>query len=265
MFKDNGALKKYVAETFLEVTDSRFDDDHWDLECSHCGVTRGFQLTKRQVGVAAASAYNSLSVDLYSPYTYILRCPVCHRFKQWIVYELYLRNAEGKEEKRYFRVASIPSEGLEDIAELPEEPTSLRAAYKQAIRCMDANANIAAAAMFRRALQIITRDLLGAKPGNLANELTEVVGKPYNGSSVTTNFSDIGYVLKEAGNQAAHPDKHGDPDLMDFTSQDATDLQQIFMELVSELFIIPAAAKRAKQEFLARRKITLPSDKNTTK
>jgi hypothetical protein len=29
----------------------------------------------------------------------------------------------------------------------------------------DANAPLAAAAMFRRALQVITRDLLGAKPG----------------------------------------------------------------------------------------------------
>jgi hypothetical protein len=44
---------------------------------------------------------------------------------------------------------------------------------------MDANPNIAAAAMFRRALQIITRELLGARPGNLANELNEVVGKPF--------------------------------------------------------------------------------------
>jgi Domain of unknown function (DUF4145) len=144
-----------------------------------------------------------------------------------------------------------------DIEELPSDPPSLRIAYKQAVRAIDANANLAAAAMFRRALQIITRELLGAKPGNLANELKEVVGKKYNGAAITKSFASIGYVIKEAGNQGAHPDK--DPDLLDFTSQDAQDLQDIFMEIVAELFIIPAAKEKAHQEFLARRKIVKPT------
>lgn len=118
---------------------------------------------------------------------------------------------------------------------------------------MDANAQLAAAAMFRRALQIITRELLQAKPGNLANELNEVVGKSYNGVTVTANFANNAYIVKEVGNQGAHPD--ADPDLLDFTAQDAEDLQQIFMEIVSELFIIPAAARKAREEFMARRKV----------
>jgi len=118
---------------------------------------------------------------------------------------------------------------------------------------MDANANLAAAAMFRRAVQVITRNLLGAKPGNLANELNEIVGKRYNNMTVTTNFANVGYIIKEAGNQGAHPDR--DPDLLEFTAQDADDLQRVFMELVSELFIIPAASKKAREDFLARRKI----------
>jgi hypothetical protein len=80
-----------------------------------------------------------------------------------------------------------------------------------------------------------------------------VVGKSYNGVTVTSNFANVGYLVKEAGNQGAHPDK--DPDLLDFIAQDAQDLQNIFMELVSELFIIPEATKKAKADFLARRKI----------
>jgi hypothetical protein len=51
-----------------------------------------------------------------------------------------------------------------------------------------------------------------------------------------------------------------DEDLLNFSQQDAEDLQSIFMELVSELFIIPAATKKAREEFLARRKIT-PKEK----
>jgi hypothetical protein len=150
-------------------------------------------------------------------------------------------------------MTSVPSEGLEDIDELPEEPPSLRIAYRQAIRAMDANAHLAAAAMFRRALQVITRDLLGTKPGNLGVELKEAVGKSYKGAIVSEDFGNVGYIVKEAGNQGAHPDK--DPDLLEFTSKDAQDLRQIFMELVSELFIVPAATRKARAEFLARRKI----------
>jgi DNA invertase Pin-like site-specific DNA recombinase len=55
----------------------------------------------------------------------------------------------------YFKVTSIPNEGLEEIDELPQNPPSLRIAYRQAIRATDANAQLAAAAMFRRALQVI--------------------------------------------------------------------------------------------------------------
>jgi len=63
---------------------------------------------------------------------------------------------------------------------------------------------------------------------------------------VTANFAKLGYIIKEAGNQGAHPDL--DPDLLDFTLQDAQDVQTIFMELVSELF--PQQQRRLKKIFL---------------
>jgi len=252
MFKNEQEQFAYIGETYPEILDARIDDNHWDLNCTICGVVRGFQVTNRQLA-GRTTEYGAFRQDYAAPNTYTFRCPVCHGYKQWIVYELQVKNSADKWIWRRYRVTSVPSEGLEDIAELPSEPASLRVAYKQAVRAMDANAHIAAAAMFRRALQIITRRLLGANPGNLANELNEVVGKSYNGVTITQNFATNGYVLKEAGNQGAHPD--ADPDLLDFTSDDASDMQQIFMELVAELFIIPTAARKARDEFLARRKI----------
>ena len=119
---------------------------------------------------------------------------------------------------------------------------------------MDANAHIAAAAMFRRAVQVITRQMLGAPPGNLAVELEWTAGKTFNGTTITSDFSENAYIVKEAGNQGAHPD--ADPDLLDFEQEDAENLQQIFMELVAELFIIPEAKRKAKENFLKRRKIS---------
>jgi hypothetical protein len=86
--------------------------------------------------------------------------------------------------------------------------------------------------------------------------LNSVVGRIYYGVTITKNFATVGYIVKEAGNQGAHPDK--DPDLLDFTSEDAKDLHDIFMEIVSELFVVPAAVQRARADFLTRRKITPP-------
>jgi len=263
MFADRSELHQYIRENYAEITDHRIDEDHWDLLCTRCQIIRGFQVIKREISGNTVKRYSQkgmfvtetkeFDTDFDAPVTYLFRCPVCRSFKQWIVYELFNENDERDERTYYFKVTSVPGEGLEDIGELPENPPSLRRAYRQAIRAMDANAQLAAAAMFRRALQIITRELLSAKPGNLANELTEVVGKTYNGIMVTKNFAEVGYIIKEAGNQGAHPDK--DPDLLDFTSEDAQDLQDIFMELVSDLFVVPAAKEKAKAAFLARRKI----------
>jgi Domain of unknown function (DUF4145) len=259
MFKNDHELIDYVSATYPEVTDQRIDDQHWDLVCTTpvCQAVRGFQIVRREVHGRWSEMYSGhFEEDFFTaPKTYYFRCPVCKAFKVWIVYEISYVDAADKNKMnvRYFRVTSLPAEGIEEIGELPEKPAALRIAYRQAIRAMDANAHIAAAAMFRRALQVITRDLLGAKPGALANELNQVVGKAFNGGVITENFANVGYIVKEVGNQGAHPDR--DPDLLDFTPQDAEDLQRIFMELVSELFIIPEATRKAKADFLARRKI----------
>ncbi len=260
MFKSDLELIDYVSATYPEVTDQRIDDEHWDLICTSpvCQAVRGFQIVRREVHGHWSRRYatKEFEEDFFTaPKTYYFRCPVCKAFKVWIVYEFSFADPADRNNriKQYFRVTSLPAEGIEEINELPAQPAALRIAYRQAIRAMDANAHIAAAAMFRRALQVITRDLLGAKPGTLANELNQVVGKVFNGGVITEDFANIGYIVKEVGNQGAHPDR--DPDLLDFTPQDAEDLQRIFMELVSELFIIPEATRKAKADFLARRKI----------
>lgn len=258
MFQSGEDQKQYIIENYTEVTDQRMDDDHWDLECTQCKLTRGFQVTHRAIGVSSASyGSKSTTVDSLAASTIYFKCPVCRSYKQWIVFSFKMKDAVTEEySTRYFKVASLPSEGIEHIEELPTDPPALRIAYRQAVRAMDANAYLAAAAMFRRALQIITREILKAKPGNLANELLDVVGKTFNGITITNSFQQVGYIIKEAGNQGAHPDK--DPDLLEFTEQDTKDLQNIFMELVSDLFVVPAAVQKAKSEFLARRKIASP-------
>lgn len=260
MFTTIKELQKYVETNYLEVTDFRIDDSHYNIYCEQCKVVRGFQVTEQHATqVIKGGLYGRYIVpDLQYPQTVVFRCPVCTAFKMWLVFEVkYEKKSKGGIENfsKYFRITSIPGEGIEDIEELPEKPNALREAYRQAIRSMDANAYLAAAAMFRRALQVITRDILSAKPGNLAIELKEIVGVEYNGVKIIKSFQDVGYIIKEAGNQGAHPDR--DPDLLEFTIQDAKDLRDIFMELVSDLFIVPKAIQKSKEDFLKRRKLNI--------
>jgi hypothetical protein len=55
-----------------------------------------------------------------------------------------------------------------------------------------------------------------------------------------------------------------DADLLDFDQKDDENLQDIFMELVAELFEIPEAKRKAKEDFLKSRKI-VPKPTATTK
>ena len=267
MFKDKEAQRKYIIENYPEVTDGRMDSDHWNIFCSNCNCVCGFQVVGSSYIMDNDDGIYDYIVTWEVPQTICFRCPVCGTYKLWILFRLDYEVTEDRRDglsirgqatikriiSRWYKVTSVPSDGLENIEELPNEPASLRIAYREAVRAIDANAHIASAVMFRRALQIITRDILKAKPGTLASELKLVVGKEYNGATVSGKFLTVGSIVKEAGNQGAHPDR--DPDLLDFTQQDAEVLQKIFIELVSELFVAPEAARKAREDFLKRRKI----------
>ena len=243
----------YIKGNYPDVTPQNAASNNWPIFCTNCKMVCGFQITETALAKQPGdSAYIAMS-DALSPIAIWFRCPVCRAHKQWITYRI--SEPEGDLRvltmvTRYYRVASLPCDGSEDISELPTEPPALRAAYQEAVRSMDANAHMAAAAMFRRAVQVITRNILKAKPSTLGNELKEVVGKKFNGVTIERNFAEIGFIIKEAGN----PDR--DEDLLDFTPQDAQDLQTIFMELVAELFVVPAAIRTTKDNFSKRRKLT---------
>ncbi|MFA6097413.1 MAG: DUF4145 domain-containing protein [Candidatus Paceibacterota bacterium] len=257
-------LDKYILEHYTDVSNDFDDNDHLTGFCGQCKKTVGFQIIERQVAMCNArhtpyrSTYTS---DFIPPYSIYFRCPSCKLFKIWIVFERRMNEEKliGDEKeirsvRHIFRVTSLPNEGTQDIPELPENPVSLRKAYIEAIRCMDANCFLASAAMFRRALQIITRDILGAKPANLANEIKSLIGtKNKLGITLTNDFSENSYIIKECGNQGAHPDV--DPDLLDFAPEDSRNLYNIFLEIVSDLFVAPVAAKKAKEDLLSKRKL----------
>ncbi len=244
-------FNKYVSETYPDVTDSLISDERIIEHCPYCKARMGLNVIRREYiyyFYQRSSAFNAKAEkipDSDYPYICVFFCPDCRAERRWFLYQFNLRT---------YRIMSIPGDSGAEIDELPKEPPDLRKAYSEAMRALDANCPMAAAAMIRRALQVITRDILGAPRGNLGAELKWLRGNP-NKLNVTLSkdFHDNAYIIKEAANQAAHPDE--DPDLLLFTEDDAKDLNTIFLDLVTDLFVIPEVTQRAKEDMAKRRKI----------
>ena len=240
---------KYIEATYPDVTDSLQSDHRLFEYCPYCKARMGLDVIRREYiyYLSRRSPTSEVEKKPDNDYPYILtfRCPDCRAERRWFLYKVH---------QQTYRIMSIPGDCGAEIDEIPADPPALRKAYGEAIRAIDANCPMAAAAMIRRALQVITREILGAPPGNLGVELKWLMGKPNKlGVTLSQDFHDNAYVIKEAANQAAHPDV--DPDLLSFSEKDATDLNTIFLDLVTELFVVPEAARHAKEEMTKRRKI----------
>jgi hypothetical protein len=240
----------YVTETYPDVTDSMKSSHRLFEYCPYCKARMGLDVIRCEFICLYVQRLPTVppekKPDTDYPYICIFRCPDCKAERRWFLYNV---------RQRTYRITSIPGDSGAEIDELPADPPALRKAYSEALRALDANCPMATAAMIRRALQVITREILGAPRGNLADELKWLKGKPNKlGVTLSQDFHDNAYVIKEAANQAAHPD--ADPDLLTFTAEDAKDLNTIFLDLATELFVVPEAARRAKEEMIKRRKIT---------
>ncbi|MFW9874933.1 MAG: DUF4145 domain-containing protein [Candidatus Thorarchaeota archaeon] len=261
-------IKKFILENYPEIQPISQSDKNIIDYCPKCKARMGLKVLMQKFVAKKTDVPATPEVQVMDlPFFIYLFCPECESHQIWILYligkekkvdkknsVLIRRESTETKEYRVYRLLSIPGESQHDIPGLPAEPASLRKAYFEAIKCLDNNCPMAAAAMFRRALQVITRDILGAKLGTLADELIFLKNKSNNlGIKLTKDFHDNGYIIKETGNQAAHPDKN--PDLLDFTPEDAENLHKLFLEIVTELFVVPDAAEKAREELFKRRKI----------
>ena len=241
-------FEEYVIATFPDVTESLPSNRRVVEYCQYCKAKMG--MIVKQGEYPAFTQWTSPGTqkqkpDYRHPFIVFFECPDCEAKRRWFLYEV---------DGRKYKVFYLPGDIGHEIDELPTEPPSLRKAYSEAIRAYDANCPMAAAAMIRRALQVITRDILGAPPGKLHNELKSLKGIPNKlGVVLSQDFHDNAYIIKETANQAAHPDE--DPDLLDFDEEDARNLHQLFLEVVTEIFVVPAASRRAREEMMNRRKI----------
>jgi len=200
--------------------------------------------------------------------SFLIECPKCRRqsFIHTVEFFQIIRPSKAstdsneveeqeQEKYRYYELYRIPT-GEYDYAnqDIPEIYTSLRDTVAEASFCLSHSRYVAAAILFRRAIQILAKDILGAVGKKLHAQLEWLrANKNKLGIDLTDVFHDNSTIIKDIGNQGAHPDD--DITLHNFTKEDANGLHDLFISIVHEVFIKPTKLKALQDELKKSRKL----------
>ena len=138
--------------------------------------------------------------------------------------------------------------------DIPEKYSSLKKTANEATYCLNNSKYISSAILFRRAIQIVAKQVLGAKGKTLFNQLEWLKTNPnLLKIDLTEVFHDNTQIIKDIGNQGAHPDD--DITLHDFTKDDANGLHDLFISIIHEIFVKPEKMKALQEELKKNRKL----------
>ncbi|MCD0470723.1 DUF4145 domain-containing protein [Flavobacterium sp. JAS] len=138
--------------------------------------------------------------------------------------------------------------------DIPEKYGSLKKTATEANYCLINSKFIASAILFRRAIQIVAKNVLGAKGKTLFNQLEWLkTNKNLLNIDLTEVFHDNTKIIKDIGNQGAHPED--DITLHDFTKEDANGLHDLFISIIHEIFVKPEKIKALQEELKKNRKL----------
>jgi len=245
MFEKDSSYVDYIIGNFTNITPLFIDLNHIKEYCMLCKATMGFEIDS--VPIPAEKKH----LVLKTPQPLLLTCPVCHSFKVWIVQNIFLRDNNNTGSIQRYRLMSIPKEQPE-IPEMPDKPPYLKKLYLEGVKCLEAGCPMAAAVVFKRAIHVLTRELLGATPGTLLSEFRSIINKRNKlGIVLHETFKNNPYLEKESS--LTTKSASSGHDMISFTDEDAYTLHEIFIELVVMLFVLPNSVNQAREQLLTKK------------
>jgi hypothetical protein len=197
--------------------------------------------------------------------TYFLECPGCKRKAFYKTARIGIerttgeKDANGDDETRlliqHYILFILPTrEGSYINKDIPSEYVTLKNTVAEANFCLSHSKYLSATILFRRAIQIIAKDILGATGKTLHSQL-EWLKNNKNKLDIDLSevFHDNSKIIKDIGNQGAHPDD--DVSLHDFKQEDADGLHDLFLSIIHELFVKPLKMKAMQDELIKNRKL----------
>jgi hypothetical protein len=193
-----------------------------------------------------------------------IECPTCRRrsfiFAVQFVDQIRIHQPIGGVRFEYkhslYKLYRLPIVSESYINEdIPATFTSLRKTATEANSCLKNSKFLAAAILFRRAIQIVAKNVLGAKGKTLFNQLEWLkTNKNSLNIDLTEVFHENAKIIKDIGNQGAHPDD--DITLHEFTKEDANGLHDLFISIIHEIFVKPEKMKALQEELKKNRKLS---------
>lgn len=251
---DEKEFEKYVRACYklILTNDSSPLSQDYSGHCDNC---------HRDVYLRISSRWNSPAYrndNLPSFVTFFIQCPKCS--KQSFIHSVVLSRAVtdgGNTTYQYdhFKIFELPTQNTQfETQDIPTEYELLTKTVLEAKFNLASSQFMSATMMFRRALQILAKQILGAKGKTLNDQLkwlqeNENILK----INLTELFHDNSKLIRQVGNQSAHPDE--DEDLHEFTEKDANALHDLFLVLINEVFVLPEKMKAMKKELAERRKL----------
>ncbi|WP_242120907.1 DUF4145 domain-containing protein [Aestuariivivens sediminicola] len=249
---DEQEFDKYIRNNYQLI----FTNDSSKIsqnEAGHC------DFCKKDVYLKIGSRWNDTPYskgNLPDLTTFFIQCPSCQRqsFIMTVVLARYV-SEEGKYLYDYFKIYNLPTKDSQfETKDIPDKYDLLKKTVNEAKYNLQHGQFMSATIMFRRALQILAKNILGAKGRTLFKQLEWLKANENDLKvNLTELFHDNSKLIREVGNQGAHPDD--DEELQEFSEEDANTVHDLFLILVNEIFVLPTKMKAMKEELTKRRKL----------
>jgi hypothetical protein len=256
---DENEFEEYIKENYECIHESNKNSfsEEFSGTCDSC---------KRDIFLKVySSSYNNLDYSDYGLPRFVnifIECPSCRRksFIQTVQFVEQKAITSGQSTHynytfRLYKLYRLPVTGENYINEdIPNQYDSLRKTANEADFCLSNSKFIASAILYRRALQILAKEVLGGKGKTLFKQLEWLqANENLLKIDLTEIFHDNAQIIKDIGNQGAHPDD--DVSLHDFAKEDTYGLHDLFISIIHEVFVKPAKMKALQDELKKNRKL----------
>lgn len=214
--------------------------------CPHCSVVVRFEpaeTTNCAGGTTSSQTFRvaetfDRSWDVASRWFVLLRCPNCFDIIVW------MSRAVSEADRTYDRIYPPRSDHGPAPAGTPDY---IARAYEEAARVLPVSAN-AAAALARRTLQLIMREILGVEPSTLKREIDSASKK------LPDYLIDGLHALREVGNFALHPKKDNETGSVIETEPQEAELTVALVEALLQQQFAGREESQRLSDLLAARK-----------
>lgn len=255
-------FEKYIRTNFELLYEASTSELNKEFD-SHCDSCQRDVFMKIHSRIYQHSYYRDNGLPDFV--TYYMECPGCKRKAFIKTVRIEINKPTGKKDEdgedetvlmfQHYKLYRLPEREEAYInKDIPEAYETLKSTVSEANFCLKHSKNLSAAILFRRAIQIIVKDILGGTGKNLFLQLDWLKNnKNKLNIDLTEVFHENSKIIKDIGNQGAHPDD--DITLHNFTKQDAEGLHDLFISIIHEIFVKPIKLKAIQDELKQNRKL----------